>query len=112
MDEGPMVRASRVPGTRRVILLASSAYEEVPTTSCSVATDERGDPRPGMPSADCDAGAYEYQQPTISTTANPASGSGDTKLGDSSTLGEIYNLDDTGAITFKLYALGTCIAPR
>jgi hypothetical protein len=42
---------------------SSSAFEEVPLANCTVTTDERGDTRPGVPGANCDAGAYEYQQP-------------------------------------------------
>ena len=39
----------------------SSAYYEVPKANCP-ATDERGDPRPGVSGgSDCDAGAYELQ---------------------------------------------------
>jgi hypothetical protein len=48
----------------------SSAYEEVPASSCGVATDERGDPRPGVSDAACDAGAFEYQG--TATTARSA----------------------------------------
>ncbi len=43
---------------------ASSAFEEVPTTTtnyCTVASDERALPRPGATGQACDAGAYEYQ---------------------------------------------------
>jgi hypothetical protein len=42
----------------------SSAFEEVPTTptnSCTLTTDERDSPRPGVPGQACDAGAYESQ---------------------------------------------------
>ena len=40
----------------------SSAYAEVPIANCTVTTDERGAPRPGVPGpgARCDAGAFEY----------------------------------------------------
>ena len=38
----------------------SGAFEEVPIAEC-LSTDERGDPRPGVGSSFCDAGAYEYQ---------------------------------------------------
>ncbi len=81
----------------------SSAYEEVPLADCP-ATDERGDTRPGIPLAsDCDAGAYEYQLPTISTLRSPAAASLGATLQDSATLGNIYNLSGTGSITFDLY---------
>jgi hypothetical protein len=53
----------------------SSAYEEVPTTACTVMIDERGDPRPGVPGQKCDAGAYEYQA-SATSSASPASPSG------------------------------------
>ena len=46
----------------------SSAYEVVPASNCLFATDERGDPRPGVPGASCDAGAYEYQAPAAAVT--------------------------------------------
>jgi hypothetical protein len=40
----------------------SSAYEEVPAIDCTVATDERGEPRPGEHGQSaCDAGAFEFQ---------------------------------------------------
>jgi uncharacterized repeat protein (TIGR02543 family) len=40
----------------------SSAYEEVPIASCTYyAADERGEPRPGVTGANCDAGAYEFE---------------------------------------------------
>ncbi len=40
----------------------SSAYAEVPIANCTVTTDERAVPRPGVPGpgASCDAGAFEY----------------------------------------------------
>jgi hypothetical protein len=46
----------------------SSAFEEVPAADCTVSTDERGDPRPGIPGANCDAGAFEYQAQTQTIT--------------------------------------------
>lgn len=47
----------------------SSAYDEVPTTHCTVTTDERGMRRPGeLGQKDCDAGAFEFQ----SSVASPA----------------------------------------
>ncbi|HXZ83656.1 MAG TPA: Ig-like domain-containing protein [Acidimicrobiales bacterium] len=53
----------------------SSAYQEVPAANCTISTDERGDPRPGFPGNSCDAGAFEYGQPTTPTISNlPASG--------------------------------------
>ena len=55
----------------------SSAYAEVPTANCTVTTDERGVPRPGLPGpgASCDAGAFEYTSSitgTITDTSTPA----------------------------------------
>jgi hypothetical protein len=47
---------------------ASSAFELVPAASCTVATDQRGDPRPGVSGQNCDAGAYEYQGTGTGTT--------------------------------------------
>jgi uncharacterized repeat protein (TIGR02543 family) len=52
----------------------SSAYGEVPAASCTVATDERGAPRPDAADSDCDAGAYEAQISTVSFDANGGSG--------------------------------------
>ncbi len=49
---------------------ASSAFEEVPTTSCTITTDERGDPRPGIAGKDCDAGAFELQPSAPSAPRN------------------------------------------
>lgn len=42
----------------------SAAFEEVPPSACTVTTDERGYPRPGVPGENCDAGSYELYQPT------------------------------------------------
>ena len=53
----------------------SSAFEEVPPSACAITTDERGLPRPGVPTQYCDAGAYELQNPSgppqIATTSLP-----------------------------------------
>lgn len=40
----------------------SSAFNEVPKSACTIATDERGLPRPGI-GPNCDAGAFEVQAP-------------------------------------------------
>ncbi len=47
------------------ITTSSSAHNLVPLSACTVTTDERGQPRPGLgyPGA-CDAGAYEIQKST------------------------------------------------
>jgi predicted outer membrane repeat protein len=42
----------------------SSAAGIVPTSACTVNTDERGQPRPGIGYTTCDAGAYELQKST------------------------------------------------
>lgn len=53
----------------------SSAFEEVPLASCTASTDQRGEPRPGMPGQNCDAGAFEHQQ-QYTVTFDPNGGSG------------------------------------
>jgi hypothetical protein len=52
----------------------SKAFEEVPTTSCTSSFDERGQSRPGVAGAYCDAGAYEWQGYTVTYNANGGSG--------------------------------------
>jgi hypothetical protein len=46
------------------ITKSSSAYDLVPLGACSVKTDERGQPRPGLGKSACDGGAYEVQKST------------------------------------------------
>jgi predicted outer membrane repeat protein len=46
------------------ISTSSSAHGIVPAASCTVTTDERGQPRPGVGFTACDAGAYEIQKTT------------------------------------------------
>jgi hypothetical protein len=46
------------------ITTSSSAAGIVPTAACTVPTDERGQPRPGVGFTACDAGAYEIQKTT------------------------------------------------
>jgi hypothetical protein len=58
----------------------SSAYEIVPPGSCTVTSDERGLGRPGVPSQNCDAGAFEFQgqppsPPTVGDTSSSNVGS-------------------------------------
>jgi hypothetical protein len=62
------------PTETMAITPASSAFEVVPAANCSVSTDQRGDPRPGVPNQNCDAGAFEYQTATgsISGTVTDA----------------------------------------
>jgi hypothetical protein len=54
----------------------SSAFEEVPSASCTTTTDERGDPRPGAAGAKCDAGAFEDQisSASLSLIGSPVAG--------------------------------------
>jgi len=53
----------------------SSAYEEVPIANCtSYPNDERGEPRPGVTGANCDAGAYENEGFKVTYDANTGSG--------------------------------------
>ncbi len=61
------------------ITSSSSAFGEVLSRFCSVATDERGEPRPGVGTTACDAGAFEAQAPTapqdpVATAGNGAIG--------------------------------------
>jgi fibronectin-binding autotransporter adhesin len=54
---------------------ASPAIDAVPSAACSVKTDERGDPRPGIPDqTSCDAGAYELQHTPGTLTQAPPEG--------------------------------------
>jgi predicted outer membrane repeat protein len=52
----------------------SSAYEEVPAANCVYNYDERGEPRPGITGANCDAGAYENEGFNVTYDANTGSG--------------------------------------
>jgi hypothetical protein len=53
----------------------SSALDEVPKTSCTQATDERGDPRPGLKGQTaCDAGAFELQHTPITLSQGTPKG--------------------------------------
>src|SRR4029077_989043 len=60
---GPLVLAANgSPGPEtEAITSFSSAFEVVPSTNCTVTTDQRGDPRPGFAGQNCDAGAFELQ---------------------------------------------------
>ncbi len=55
----------------------SPAFEKVPASVCTLMTDERGAPRPGIPGQNCDAGAYEYDpaRDVAITTASLPNGS-------------------------------------
>jgi hypothetical protein len=57
----------------------SSAFEEVPLADCAVATDERGQPRPGVGTTGCDAGAYEAQAPAA--PQDPVATAGNESIG-------------------------------
>jgi predicted outer membrane repeat protein len=46
------------------ITTSSSAHGIVPVAACTVTTDERGQPRPGVGYSTCDAGAFELQKST------------------------------------------------
>jgi uncharacterized repeat protein (TIGR01451 family) len=46
----------------------SSAFQLVPKAACTVATDERGQPRPGVPGENCDSGAFEVRAVTTTTS--------------------------------------------
>ena len=86
----------------------SSAFEEVPSANCSVTTDERGDPRPGVPSQNCDAGAFEYQASidTIHYSANTGTGSASATTGLD---GTTVTLSGGGSIALSGYTLaGWC----
>jgi large repetitive protein len=55
----------------------SPAIDEVPKSTCTVTTDERGEPRPGITGqTSCDAGAYELQHtPGTLNQGSPKKGS-------------------------------------
>ncbi len=64
------------PAETLAITTSSSAYEEVPESSCTLPTDERGDPRPGCAEASCDADAFELQSGApYGVAASPANAS-------------------------------------
>jgi hypothetical protein len=84
----------------------SSAFEEVPPANCTVSTtvstDERGEPRPGFPGENCDAGAFEAQEQTITMDVT-----GSTTFDQSG----VYNVDassnDPGAtLVYKIDSSG------
>jgi predicted outer membrane repeat protein len=61
--QGLAANGSTGPQTA-AISTSSSAHGIVPAASCTVTTDERGQPRPGIGFTTCDAGAYEIQKST------------------------------------------------
>jgi predicted outer membrane repeat protein len=58
---GPLAPNGSAGPETEAIGPGSSAFEEVPLAACTISSDERGDPRPGVAGQSCDAGAYEYQ---------------------------------------------------
>jgi hypothetical protein len=51
----------------------SSALDEVPKAACTISTDERGEPRPGIAGqSSCDAGAYELQHTPVTLHQGPS----------------------------------------
>lgn len=53
------------------LLTTSAAVNAVPKSACTVKTDERGQPRPGIKGqTSCDAGAFELQYPSQTVTAD------------------------------------------
>jgi predicted outer membrane repeat protein len=63
---GLSANGSSGPQTESITTL-SSAFGEVPSSQCTLSTDERGDPRPGTGETNCDAGAFELQAPSTSS---------------------------------------------
>ncbi|MGO9343309.1 MAG: beta strand repeat-containing protein [Acidimicrobiales bacterium] len=61
------------------ITSSSSAFGEVPLRFCATTTDERGQPRPGVGTTACDAGAFEAQAPTA--PQDPVATAGNATIG-------------------------------
>lgn len=106
IDLSPLAANTSDGPETAAISTTSSAFEEVPSTSCTVTTDERGDTRPGVPGKNCDAGAYELQASSIpSTDVAPritSNGSATFPLGSSST----FTVHATGTPTPTLAESG------
>ena len=83
-DLGPL-QDNGGPTQTMAIGPSSSAFELVPATACTQGTDQIGNPRPGIPAANCDAGAYEYQGFTVTFAANGATGTMAPETADSPT---------------------------
>lgn len=81
----------------------SPALNKVPKTVCTVRTDERGDPRPGITGqTNCDAGAYELQHsPGTLIQGTPKSGSVAHGGASSWQLAVTTTLATTGKVTFS-----------
>jgi predicted outer membrane repeat protein len=58
---GPLAANTSTGPETMAVTPQSSAFEVVASAACTVNTTERGLPRPGAPTKNCDAGAYEYQ---------------------------------------------------
>ncbi len=93
----------------------SSALEEVPAAECAslaaansaAATDERGDPRPGFPGQNCDAGAFEFQGMSAPQNLTAQAGDGSVELNWSApaTFGSDVPLDSFGEPEFGYHVL-------
>jgi hypothetical protein len=91
IDLAPSLAANGSTGPETLAIgPGSSAFEEVPIAACTISTDERGLPRPGIPGTNCDAGAFEYQgqaaQAITFTSTPPAN----------PTVGDTYTVTATG----------------
>lgn len=78
LDLTPALKANTSTGPETLSIGPTSpALDEVPKAACTVATDERSDPRPGLEGqTSCDAGAYELQHtPGTLIQGPPTSGS-------------------------------------
>ena len=82
----------------------SSAYEEVPASNCVYNYDERGEPRPGITGANCDAGAYENEGFNI--TYDPNTGSGGPSDPNNYGTGEVVGVLFSSLPTLSGYGFG------
>lgn len=72
---GPLAANGSVGPQTQAIGTGSAAYQVVPVSSgLCLPTDERGVPRPGAGTTDCDAGAYELHAPVTLAQAAPVTG--------------------------------------
>jgi hypothetical protein len=72
---GPLAANGSSGPQTQAIAAGSAAYQVVPVSSgLCLPTDERGIPRPGAGTTDCDAGAYELHAPVTLTQAAPVTG--------------------------------------
>ena len=105
------------------ISASSSAWDEVPSSACTLDSDERGEPRPGAGDGSCDAGAFELQGATQTITfAGPGPGMFGGKATLSATGGAsgnpvVFGVDPTSGAgvcaitgtTVSYTAAGTCV---